>query len=263
MNLKFKHNILALPWRQGQQNTKQRGKRWNKEREPNSKPEEQNPKWVTREHPNKSYSKSNMWHCSHTMWYCRLMPIRWRPHYIYPFKLREITRGFFSFGGRGNGFEIFCVDVPNVFTSCPACVPNVFLEMFPIASSHFYLIPFAQSWIFMCYLSMKECGLFVLFCTYEIHQTEMLQIMFLVSFGKLLRRRRGALAWFHGIWTCSAEVLEYWMISSLKIIFNCSWKFWRNWNVPLELLERSWWSEYNGVYLVRFGFRMWGIFIFK
>jgi hypothetical protein len=54
-----------------------------------------------------------------------------------------------------------------------------------------------------------------------------------------LRRRRGALAWFHGIWTCSAEVLEYWMISSLKIIFNCSWKFWRNWNVPLELLERS------------------------
>jgi len=48
-----------------------------------------------------------------------------------------------------------------------------------------------------------------LFCTYEIHQTEMLQIMFLVSFGKLLRRRRGALAWFHGIWTCSVEVLEY------------------------------------------------------
>jgi hypothetical protein len=48
---------------------------------------------------------------------------------------------------------------------------------------------------------MKECGLFVLFCTYEIHQTEMLQIMFLVSFEKLLRRRRrrGALAWFHGV----------------------------------------------------------------
>jgi hypothetical protein len=26
--------------------------------------------------------------------------------------------------------------------------------------------------------------------------------------GKLLRRR-GALAWFHGIWTCGEEVLEY------------------------------------------------------
>jgi len=23
------------------------------------------------------------------------------------------------------------------------------------------------------------------------------------------RRRRGALAWFHGVWTCSARVLEY------------------------------------------------------
>jgi hypothetical protein len=30
-------------------------------------------------------------------------------------------------------------------------------------------------------LSMREGSLFVLFCTYEIHQTEMLQIVFLVS----------------------------------------------------------------------------------
>jgi hypothetical protein len=28
---------------------------------------------------------------------------------------------------------------------------------------------------------------------------------------------RGAWAWFHGVWTCNAKVLEYWMISSLKI----------------------------------------------
>jgi hypothetical protein len=41
-------------------------------------------------------------------------------------------------------------------------------------------------------------------------------------------RRRGALAWFHGIWTCGVEVLEYWMNSLLKIKLNCSWKFWRN-----------------------------------
>jgi hypothetical protein len=41
--------------------------------------------------------------------------------------------------------------------------------------------------------------------------------MLLGLFGKLLRRRRGALTWFHGIWTCGVEVLEYGMISSLKI----------------------------------------------
>jgi hypothetical protein len=65
---------------------------------------------------------------------------------------------------------------------------------------------------------------------------------------------------FHGIWTCSAKVLEYWVIS-LKFKFNHSWKFWRNWNVPLVLLERSWWAGFNWIYLVRFGFRMWEILI--
>jgi hypothetical protein len=58
-------------------------------------------------------------------------------------------------------------------------------------------------------------------------------------------------------WTCGVEVLEYWMISSLKIKLNPRWKFWRNWNVPLVLLERSRWAGFNGIYLVRFGFRMW------
>jgi hypothetical protein len=48
---------------------------------------------------------------------------------------------------------------------------------------------------------------------------------------------RGASAW-HGVWTCSAKVVEYWMISSLKIKLNHSSKFQRNWNVPLVLLER-------------------------
>ncbi len=37
--------------------------------------------------------------------------------------------------------------------------------------------------------------------------------------GKLLRRR-GALAWFHGIWTCGVKVLEFGMISLLKIKLN-------------------------------------------
>jgi hypothetical protein len=71
------------------------------------------------------------------------------------------------------------------------------------------------------------------------------------------------LAWFHGVWTCNGEVLEYWMISSLKIKLNWSWNFQRNWNVPLMLLERSWWIAFNGIYLIRFGFRMWDILDFK
>jgi hypothetical protein len=47
----------------------------------------------------------------------------------------------------------------------------------------------------------------------------------------------------------------------LKIKLNCSWNFLRNWIVPLVLLERSWW--FNGINLVRFGFKMWEILIFK
>ncbi len=54
-----------------------------------------------------------------------------------------------------------------------------------------------------------------------------------------LSRRKGASAWFHGIWTCGEEVLEYWTIFSLEIKLNHSWKFQRNWNVPLMLFERS------------------------
>jgi hypothetical protein len=38
-------------------------------------------------------------------------------------------------------------------------------------------------------------------------------------FGKA-STRRGAWAWFHDVWTCSAKVLEYSMISSLKIQLN-------------------------------------------
>jgi hypothetical protein len=79
--------------------------------------------------------------------------------------------------------------------------------------------------------------------------------------------RRCAWAWFHDVWTCAkacgAKVLEYWMISSLKIKLNHSWKFWRNWIVSLVLLERSWWAGLNEIYLVRVAFRMWEILIFR
>ncbi len=48
-----------------------------------------------------------------------------------------------------------------------------------------------------------------------------------------------------------------WMIFSLNITLNRSWNFFqRNWNVPLISLERSWRARFNGIYLVRFGFRM-------
>jgi hypothetical protein len=75
--------------------------------------------------------------------------------------------------------------------------------------------------------------------------------------------KRGAWAWFHDVWTCGAKVFEYWMISSLKIKLNYSWKPRRNWNVSLVLLKRFWWTWFNGIYLVRSGFKMWEILIFK
>jgi hypothetical protein len=59
------------------------------------------------------------------------------------------------------------------------------------------------------------------------------------------------------------KFFEYWMISSLKTKLNRSWKFRRNWNVHLVLLERSWRAGSDGIYLIRFGSRMWEILIFK
>ncbi len=64
-------------------------------------------------------------------------------------------------------------------------------------------------------------------------------------------------------WTSCAKVLEYWMSFSLKFKLNRSYKFRWNWNVSLVLLERSWWGGFNGIYLVKFGFRMWEILIFE
>jgi hypothetical protein len=111
------------------------------------------------------------------------------------------------------------------------------------------------------YLSMKEGSLF---CFVVMRSTEprCFRSCSWCLCGKL-STRMGAWAWFHDVWTCGAKVLECWMTSSLKIKLNQSWEFWRNWNVPLVLLERSWWAGFNGIYLVRFGFRMWEILICK
>jgi hypothetical protein len=97
------------------------------------------------------------------------------------------------------------------------------------------MLPFLQNGLWNN-LSMKEGSLicFVLFCSYEIHRTRMLQIVFLVGFST----RRGAWAWFHDVWTCCAKVLEYWMISLLKLnqivaenfggIWMCLWFCWKD-----------------------------------
>jgi hypothetical protein len=53
------------------------------------------------------------------------------------------------------------------------------------------------------------------------------------------------------------------MIFSLKTKLNGSGKFRRNWNVQLVFLETSWWAGFNGIYLIRFGFKMWEILILK
>jgi len=114
--------------------------------------------------------------------------------------------------------------------------------------------------------SPKEGCLFVCFVLFCLYQWDPLNRdasdRVLDIFGKL-SRRRGSSAWFHGVWTCSGEALEYWMICSLRIKLNCSWNFRRDWTVPLMLLERSWWTAFNEMYLIRFGFRMWDILIFK
>ncbi len=121
-----------------------------------------------------------------------------------------------------------------------------FCNLPPKTCCHYLCHPLMFSQICKQIRGVSHCGLaiylwrkvvcFVLFCDYEIQLGSSDHV--LGAFGKLLMRR-GAWAWFHYVWTCSAKVLEYWMISSLKIKLNHSWRFGRNWNVPLVLLERS------------------------
>jgi hypothetical protein len=84
----------------------------------------------------------------------------------------------------------------------------------------------------------------------------------LAGFGKFLTRE-GCM----GLVPCRLDLQckSSWILNDflMKMKLNHSWKFQRNWNVPLVLLERSRWAGFNGIYLVRFGFRMWEILIFK
>jgi hypothetical protein len=66
----------------------------------------------------------------------------------------------------------------------------------------------------------------------------------------------GLVLWRLDLWCKSSWTLNDF---SLKIKLNCSWKFWKNWIVRLMLMERSWWAGFYGIYVVRFGLRMWKI----
>jgi len=88
----------------------------------------------------------------------------------------------------------------------------------------------------------------------------MLQIMFLVSLESSCWQG------VHGLRSMMFILVAQIYFFNIEWIFhwklNCSWKILRNGNVLL-VLENSWWAEFNGVYLVRFGFKMLEILIFK
>jgi hypothetical protein len=109
-------------------------------------------------------------------------------------------------------------------------------------------------WVDKWHLSVKEGSLFC-FAVMRSTKPGCFRLCSWCLWKAVDEEEKGAWAWLHGVWTCGAKVLEYWMISSLKIIWNRRWKFRRNQNVPLVLLERSWWAGFNGTYLVRFGLR--------
>jgi hypothetical protein len=104
---------------------------------------------------------------------------------------------------------------------------------------------------------------FVLFCNYEIHQTWGNLDCVLSLFGKLLMKKKGALTWFHGFWTCGVKVFECWIFLLLKIKLNHNWEFQRIWDVPLMLLKRSQGEGFNEIYFIKFGLKMREILNFK
>ncbi len=88
----------------------------------------------------------------------------------------------------------------------PGCLPSV--GIWP-PRTIWDPLGFARIWPGLLFRRKVVC--FVLFCSYEIHRTGMLQIVFLVS---LESSQRGE---SHGLgsmtigldWTCGAKVLEY------------------------------------------------------
>ncbi len=56
---------------------------------------------------------------------------------------------------------------------------------------------------------MKEGSSFVLFCLYLRNPPNQDASDHIPHFLGKLSMKRGAWAWFQGVWTCSAEVFEY------------------------------------------------------
>jgi hypothetical protein len=116
---------------------------------------------------------------------------------------------FFFLGSGGKDFWGFfsCSQcVPMRFSESPGCSPRCFqlcLRFIPYGlpkqiDDREFNMPHNV------YLWRKVVCLFCFVCTYEIHQTKINRSCVLGFIGKLLTRR-GAWAWFHGIWTCSVE----------------------------------------------------------
>ncbi len=111
------------------------------------------------------------------------------------------------------------------------------------------------------YLWRKVVCLFCSACTYEIHQTRMLEITFLVS---SLESSRGGGVHQVGFMTFGLDLQKF-----LKIEWNLHWKL--NWIIAENFkgIGMCLWccwkdldeQEFNGIYVVRFGFRMWEILI--
>jgi hypothetical protein len=87
----------------------------------------------------------------------------------------------------------------------------------------------------------------------------MLQIVFSVSLESSHEHGLGSMKFGLAVQKfLNIEWIFHWNLN-----LSHGWNFWRNWNVPLVLLERSWWAGFNGIYSVRFGLRMWEILIFQ
>ncbi len=110
--------------------------------------------------------------------------------------------------------------------------------------------------LFCSHLFMKEGSLFVLYRWDPPNWDASDHILRL--FGKLLRRR-GASGCVHGVWTGDVQVLEYWMISSLKIKLSHSWNFrgigmclWCCWNlmssIKWNLFGKIWIQNVGDIY---------------
>jgi hypothetical protein len=100
-----------------------------------------------------------------------------------------------------------------------------------------------------------------LFCFVVMRWTGILQIVFLVFFKSFQWggvHGRGSMTF--GL-VMQKFLNTEWFLLKLKL--NRSWKLQRNLNVPGVLVGRSWWVGFNGIYLIKFGSRMWEILILK